>query len=74
MKTIYRSGYALIEYNPTTFLGNLEWFNVAKCARERMAEAMQEGDFIMWQRHRKTFYVALSKMILHPTNFILCEG
>ena len=74
MKTLYRSGDALIEYNPATFLNNLEWFNIAKCARERMAEAIQKGDFIMWQRHRKTFYVALSKMLLYPTNLILCDG
>lgn len=73
MKTLYESDGALIEYEPLNFLGNLEWFNIAKCARERMTEATQKGDFTMWRRHRKTFYVALSRMILYPTNLILCD-
>ena len=73
MKALYKSGYTLIEYNPIDSLGNLEWFNVAKCARERMTEDTQKGDFTMWQRNRKTFYTALSKMVLYPTNLILCD-
>jgi len=74
MKTFYKRDESLVEYDPVNFLGNLEWFNIAKCARERMAKATKQGDFIMWQRHRKTFYVALSKMVLYPTNSILCDG
>lgn len=74
MKTLYKSGDMLIEYDPIYFLGNLDWFNVAKCARERMSEATRTGDFTMWQRNRKTFYVALSKMHMYPTNLVTCDG
>jgi hypothetical protein len=74
MKPLYKYHESLIEYDPIHFLGNLEWFNIARCARERMAEATHQGDVTMWQRHRKTFYVALNKMVLYPTNLILCDG
>ena len=49
-----------IEYEPMYYVGTLMWFNIAKCARERMTEYCH--DVVRWRGERRSFYSSLSKM------------
>jgi hypothetical protein len=47
-------------------MGTLSWFNVAKCARERMRQTV--GNQEDWTNNRKTFYLALGKIDIPKLN------
>lgn len=50
----------MYDYEPKAYLGALDWFNIARCARERMTErCMNVHD---WRGERRSFYVALQKV------------
>jgi hypothetical protein len=48
------------DYEPMAYLGALDWFNIAKCARERMTERC--GNIHEWRGERRSFYTAIQKM------------
>lgn len=49
-----------IEYEPKSYIGTLDWFNIAKCARSRMTEHCH--NMIRWRGERRTFYSSLQAM------------
>ena len=49
-----------IGYEPMYCVSSLGWFNIAKCARERMTEYCH--DVKRWRGERRSFYSSLSKM------------
>ena len=52
-----------ISYEPKDYIGTLDWFNIAQCARQRMSEASH--DLITWRGNRRSFYTALQMMDVH---------
>lgn len=58
---VYRTnGTFEIEYEPKNYLGVLDRFNLAKCARQRMTE--YAVDVIRWKGERRSFYSTLQAM------------
>jgi len=49
-----------LSYEPSYSVTNLDWFNLARCARERMKE--YSGDIHRWRGERRTFYTCLQNM------------
>jgi len=49
-----------VSYEPMYRMTTLHWFNIAKCARERMTETCHDID--RWRGERRSFYTALQKM------------
>lgn len=49
-----------IEYEPMYHVSALMWFNIAKCARERMTEYCH--DLTRWRGERRSFYSSICKM------------
>ncbi len=49
-----------VEYEPKNYLGTLDRFNIARCARERMSEYVT--DVIRWKGERRSFYSTLQMM------------
>jgi hypothetical protein len=72
MNTAYKVNDFLIDYTPNNHIGNLEWFNIASCARERMKENI--GNSTRWQNERKSFYTALNLMVVFKGEDVKCEG
>lgn len=66
MTTSYISYTSTIEYTAPEYMGTLSWFNVAKCARERMRQTV--GNQEDWTNNRKTFYLALGKIDIPKLN------
>jgi hypothetical protein len=60
MNTSYTSHGLTMDYEPTDRVHTLAWFNIAKCARERMGEHV--ADIHRWRGERAAFYTALNKM------------
>ena len=59
-KTRYTvSGYDY-DYEAPYNIGTLQWFNLAKCARERMTENC--GEMTRWRGERRSFYTSIMKM------------
>ena len=56
----YTSHGLALDYEPNDRVGTLAWFNIAKCARERMGENV--ADIHRWRGDRAAFYTALNKM------------
>ena len=52
-----------ISYEPKDYIGTLDWFNIAQCARQRMSET--SPDLITWSGNRRSFYTALQMMDVH---------
>ena len=50
----------LFEYEAKNYLGNLDKFNLALCARKRMHE--HAGDMLRWRGERRSFYTHLQTM------------
>ena len=48
------------DYEPNAYVGTLQWFNIAKCARERMTE--RSGNIHEWRGERRSFYTAIQMM------------
>ena len=46
-----------IGYEPMSYVTSLAWFNIAKCARERMTEYCH--DVKRWRGERRSFYTSL---------------
>ena len=49
-----------MEYEPKAYIGTLDWFNIARCARERMTEHCHNMD--RWRGERRSFYSSLQAM------------
>jgi hypothetical protein len=48
------------DYEPKNYMGTLDWFNIAKCARERMTENCHV--MTRWRGERRSFYTSIVKM------------
>jgi hypothetical protein len=59
---VYAGAYNVTEldYEPKDYIGTLDWFNIARCARERMTERC--GNIHEWRGERRSFYTAIQKM------------
>lgn len=53
------SGYEY-DYEPKNYMGTLDWFNIARCARERMTENCHNMN--RWRGERRSFYTSIVKM------------
>ena len=53
----YKSYGYDIEYEPKYYLSTFDWFNLAKCARERMTEHCH--NMPRWRGERRSFYISL---------------
>ena len=53
-------GSTELDYEPKAYVGTLDWFNIACCARERMTERC--GNIHQWRGERRSFYTAIQKM------------
>jgi hypothetical protein len=49
-----------MEYEPKNYIGSLDWFNIAQCARKRMTENCH--DINRWRGERRSFYSSITKM------------
>jgi hypothetical protein len=63
----YTSHGATWDYTPKDYMGTLDLFNLAQCARRRMTE--NSHDIIRWRGERKSFYTALQKMHVDGITF-----
>jgi hypothetical protein len=50
----------VMEYEPKGYLGTLDWFNIAKCARSRMTEHCH--NMTRWRGERRSFYSSIQAM------------
>ena len=48
------------EYEPAASVTTLSWFNIARCARERMTAHC--GDIHRWRGERRSFYSSIQAM------------
>ena len=48
------------DYEPNAYVSTLQWFNIAKCARERMTARC--GNIHEWRGERRSFYTAIQMM------------
>ena len=55
-----------VSYEPMYRVTTLMWFNIAKCARERMTETCHDTD--RWHGERRSFYTALHRMEIDKVN------
>jgi hypothetical protein len=49
-----------MEYGPKNYIGSLDWFNIAQCARKRMTENCHNMN--RWRGERRSFYSSLQAM------------
>lgn len=60
-----------IAYEPRATICNLSRYNIAQCARQRMADAhnhyKEDGGFELWKRERVSFWSTLQASI--PPHF-----
>jgi hypothetical protein len=56
----YTIGGYEYDYEPKAYVGTLDRFNLARCARERMTEYC--GDINRWRGERRSFYSAIQSM------------
>jgi hypothetical protein len=54
--------YYTVDYEPKNYIGSLDWFNIAQCARKRMTEHCH--DMNRWRGERRSFYSALQAMCI----------
>lgn len=52
-----------VPYEPASYVGSLDWFNIALCARKRMREAIGTD---RWERERDSFW-RLCAIAIPPT-------
>jgi hypothetical protein len=59
---VYAAAHNAIEldYEPKDHIGTLDWFNIARCARERMSARC--GNIHEWRGERRSFYTAIQLM------------
>jgi len=66
MKTIstdyirYTVGNYEYDYEPKDLISTLDWFNLARCARERMTENCHNIN--RWRGERRSFYTSIQAM------------
>ena len=53
-------GSTELDYEPKNYIGTLDWFNIARCARERMTENCCNMN--RWRGERRSFYSAIQAM------------
>jgi hypothetical protein len=57
-----------VEYEPKDYLGALDHFHLAECARKRMTANC--GDMVRWRGERRSFYTALQMMEVDEVGFM----
>jgi hypothetical protein len=57
----------VVEYEPKNYMGTLDRFNIARCARERMTEYVV--DTLRWKGERRSFYSSLQMMHTEEVKF-----
>ena len=57
-----------LSYEPSYSVTNLDWFNLARCARARMTE--YAGDIHRWRGERRSFYSSLQAMDVDGVSFM----
>ena len=67
-KTAFTAYNHEIGYEPKYYMGTLDWFNIAQCARKRMSET--SPDLHSWRGNRRAFYTALQMMDVHNVGFM----
>ena len=50
----------VMEYYRKDYLSTFDWFNIAKCARERMTESC--NNMTRWRGERRSFYSSIQAM------------
>ena len=53
-------GATELDYEPKSYISTLDWFNIAKCARERMIENCHNIN--RWRGERRSFYTSIQAM------------
>ena len=53
-------GTTEVDYEPSYSVGTLAWFNIARCARERMTARC--GNIHEWRGESRSFYTAIQMM------------
>ena len=56
----YTVGGYEYDYEPKAHVTTLDWFNIAKCARERMTENCHNIN--RWRGERRSFYTSIQAM------------
>ena len=57
-----------VEYEPKDYVGALDHFHLAECARKRMTANC--GNIIRWRGERRSFYTALQMMEVDEVGFL----
>ena len=55
-------------YEPRYYVGTLDWFNLAQCARARMTD--YAFDVHRWRGERRSFYSALQRMHVDEVGYM----
>jgi hypothetical protein len=57
-----------VEYEPKDYVGALDHFHIAQCARQRMTSYCH--DILRWRGERRSFYTALQMMEVDEVGFM----
>ncbi len=57
-----------VEYEPKNYVGALDYFHIAECARQRMSA--NRHDITRWRGERLSFYTALQMMEVDEVGFM----
>ncbi len=64
----YTEAGATWDYTPKDYVGSLDYFNLAQCARRRMTDYC--GDINRWRGERISFYTSLRQMNVDDVVFM----
>jgi hypothetical protein len=67
-KTAFTAYNQEIDFEPKNYMGTLDWFNIAQCARKRMSETSPY--LHTWRGNRRSFYTALQMMDVHNVYYM----
>lgn len=69
----YKIANTEFSYAPRCAVTSLDWYNIAHCARQRMADAHfsftdkeLDAGFLRWKRERETFWTLVRKSLPEP--------
>jgi hypothetical protein len=57
-----------VEYEPKDYIGALDHFHIAQCARQRMT--LNCGNMLRWRGERRSFYTAIQMMEADKVGFM----
>ncbi len=64
----YTEAGATWDYTPKDYVGSLDYFNLAQCARRRMTDYC--GDISRWRGERRSFYSSLQRMDVDSVGYM----